>query len=73
VHDPLIRGLATNGKVKNAATRGPGFSWPGSAPQAGAFSGFQYLTVPLEVAEELADAAAAALAAFIPRKKRNDG
>jgi hypothetical protein len=47
VHDPLIRGLATNGKVKNAATRGPGFSWPGSAPQAGAFSGFQYLTVPL--------------------------
>jgi site-specific recombinase XerD len=26
-----------------------------------------------EVAEELADADAAALAAFIPRKKRNDG
>jgi hypothetical protein len=47
MHDPLIRRLASNGKVKSAATRGPGFSWPGSAPQAGAFSGFQYLTVPL--------------------------
>ena len=47
MHDPLIRGLASNGKVKIAATRGPGSSWPGSAPQAGAFSGFQYLTPPL--------------------------
>jgi hypothetical protein len=50
MHDPLIRGLASNGKVKNAATRGPGFPWPGSAPQAGAFSGLQYLTVPLHEA-----------------------
>src|ERR1017187_3699318 len=47
MHDPLIRSLASNGKVKSAATRGPGFSWPGSAPQAAVFSGFQYLTVPL--------------------------
>ena len=46
MHDPLIRRLASNGKVKSAATRGPGFSWPGSAPQAGAFSGFQYLAPP---------------------------
>jgi hypothetical protein len=46
MHDPLIRGLASNGKVKSAATRGPGFPWLGSAPQAGAFSGFQYLTPP---------------------------
>jgi hypothetical protein len=48
MNDPHIRGLASNGKVKSAATRGPGCSWPGSAPQAGVFSGFQYLTVPLE-------------------------
>ena len=33
LHDPLIRGLASNGKVKIAATRGPGSSWLGSAPQ----------------------------------------
>jgi hypothetical protein len=52
MHDPLIRGLASNGKVKIAATRGPGSSWPGSAPQAGAFSGFQYLTPPLGVSDE---------------------
>ena len=38
---------ASNGKVKSAATRGPGLPWPGPAPQAGAFSGFQYLTPPL--------------------------
>jgi hypothetical protein len=49
MHDPLIRRLASNGKVKSAATRGPGFSWPGSAPQAGVFSGFQYLTPPLHL------------------------
>jgi hypothetical protein len=47
MNDPLIRGLASNGKVKSAATRGPGVSWLGSAPRAGVFSGFQYLTVPL--------------------------
>jgi hypothetical protein len=34
------------GKVKSAATKGPGSSWLGSASQAGAFSGFQYLTPP---------------------------
>jgi hypothetical protein len=47
VHDPLTRGLASNGKVKGAATRGPGGSWPGSAAQVGVFSGFQYPTLPL--------------------------
>ena len=52
MHDPLIRRLASNGKVKSAATRGPGSSWPGSAPQAGVFSGFQYLTPPLAVYPE---------------------
>ena len=52
MHDPLIRRLASNGKVKSAATRGPGFSWPGSAPQAGAFSGFQYLTPPERASTE---------------------
>jgi hypothetical protein len=46
MNDPLIRGLASNEKVKSAATRGPGVSWPGSAPRAGVFSGFQYLTPP---------------------------
>ena len=51
MHDPLIRRLASNGKVKSAATRGPGFSWPGSAPQAGAFSGFQYLAPPETIRE----------------------
>ena len=50
MHDPLIRELASNGKVKSAATRGPGFPWPGSAPRAGAFSGLQYLTPPLALA-----------------------
>jgi hypothetical protein len=49
MHDPLIRRLASNGKVKSAATRGPGFSWPRSAPPAGVFSGFQYPTPPLQV------------------------
>lgn len=34
------------GKIKSAATRGAGGSWLGSAPQAGAFSGFQYRTPP---------------------------
>ena len=53
MHDPLIRGLASNGKVKIAATRGPGSSWLGSASQAGAFSGFQYLTVPLSRSRDL--------------------
>src|SRR5712691_5237953 len=47
LHDPVIRRLASNGKVKSAATRGPCLSCLGSAPQAGVFSGFQYLTVPL--------------------------
>jgi hypothetical protein len=47
LHDPLIRRACIQRKVKSAAMRGPGFSWPGSAPQAGVFSGFQYLTVPL--------------------------
>jgi hypothetical protein len=51
MHDPLIRRLASNGKVKSAATRGPGFSWPGSGPQAGVFSGFQYPTPPLTVGD----------------------
>jgi len=49
MHDPFIRGLASDGKVKSAATRGPRVSWPGFAPQAGVFSGFQYLTVPLRL------------------------
>lgn len=61
MHDPLIRRLASNGKVKSAATRGPGLSWPGSAPQAGAFSGFQYLTVPLVKFTRPADQRAAAV------------
>ena len=52
MHDPLIRRLASNGKVKSAATRGPGFSWPGSAPQAGAFSGFQYLAPPERLSDK---------------------
>ena len=43
-------GLASNGKVKSATTRGPGFSWPTSAAQAGVFSGFQYPTPPLRIA-----------------------
>ena len=38
-------------------------------PRTEAFRQFQYPTVPLhEVAEELADADAAALAAYIPRQ-----
>ncbi len=49
MHDPLIRGLASEGKVKSAATRGPGGSWPGFAPQIGVLSGFQYPTPPLAV------------------------
>jgi hypothetical protein len=53
MHDPLIRGLASNGKVKIAATRGPGSSWLGSAPQARVFSGFQYLTPPLRARQNL--------------------
>jgi hypothetical protein len=57
MHDPLIRGLASDGKVKSAATRGPGDPWPGPAPQAGVFSGFQYLTVPLHLTAEDARAA----------------
>ena len=44
-----LEGLASNGKVKSAATRGPGISWLGSVTQAGAFSGFQYLTPPEHV------------------------
>jgi hypothetical protein len=57
MNDPLIRGLASNGKVKSAATRGPGGSWLGSAPRVGVFSGFQYLTVPLHLTAEDARAA----------------
>jgi hypothetical protein len=56
LHDPLTRRLASNGKVKSAATSGPGFSWPGSAPQAGAFSGFLYPTPPLQTLAETAEA-----------------
>ena len=52
MHDSLIRRLASNGKAKSAATRGPGSSWPGSAPQAGVFSGFLYPTPPLAVYPE---------------------
>ncbi len=52
MHDPLIRGLASDGKVKSAATRGPGGSWPGFAPQIGVLSGFQYPTPPLAVYPE---------------------
>jgi hypothetical protein len=47
MHDLLIRGLASNGKVKSAATRGPGFSWLGSVAQVRVFRGFQYPTLPL--------------------------
>jgi hypothetical protein len=47
MHDSLIRGLASNGKAKIAATRGPGTPWLGFAPRAGVFSGFQYPTPPL--------------------------
>src|SRR6516162_8086385 len=39
--------LHLKGKVKSAATRGPGVSWLGSAPQVGVFSRFQYPTPPL--------------------------
>ena len=42
-------GLHQAGKVKSAATRGPGGSWLGSAPRAGVFSGFQYPTPPLKI------------------------
>jgi len=35
MHDPITRGLASDGKVNSSARRGPGSSWPGSAPQAG--------------------------------------
>ena len=52
MNDPLIRGVASNGKVKSAATRGPGGSWPGSAPRAGVFSGFQYLTPPERLSDK---------------------
>ena len=41
-------GLHLKGKVKSAATRGPGVSWLGSAPQARVFIGFQYPTPPLQ-------------------------
>jgi hypothetical protein len=47
MNDPRIRRVASEGKVKSAATKGPGGSCLGSAPRAGAFSWFQYLTVPL--------------------------
>ena len=70
MHDPLIRGLASNEKVKSAATRGPGFSWPGSAPQAGVLSGFQYLTVPLSVLPETAHRAAQATADMVMKAAR---
>jgi hypothetical protein len=52
MHDPLIRGPASEGKVKSAATRGPGVPWLGSVPQAGAFSGFQYLTPPERLSDK---------------------
>ncbi len=55
LHDPVIRRLASNGKVKSAATRGPCLSCIGSAPQAGVFSGFQYLTVPLHLFPDAED------------------
>ena len=58
------------GKVKGAATRGPGVSWLGSAPQARVFSGFQYLTPPLSVAVELALSAAEAVARLVLRAGR---
>jgi hypothetical protein len=48
MHDPLIRRLASDGKVKSAATRGAGVSWRGSVSQVRVFSGFQYPTLPLE-------------------------
>jgi hypothetical protein len=53
MHDSLIRRLASDGKVKSAATRGPAVSWLGSASQAGAFSGFQYLTPPERIANRV--------------------
>ena len=66
MHDSLIRRLASNGKVKIAATRGPGSSWLGSAPRAEAFRGFQYLTVPLKVPADVI----ATVAAFHARRAR---
>ena len=71
MHDPLIRELASNGKVKSAATRGPGFPWPGSAPRAGAFSGLQYLTPPLSVLPETAHRGAQATADMVLKAARN--
>jgi hypothetical protein len=56
MHDSLIRGLASNGKAKIAATRGPGTPWLGFAPRAGVFSGFQYPTPPLVGEERRRDA-----------------
>jgi hypothetical protein len=62
MNDPPIRGLASNEKVKSAATRGPGVSWPGSAPRAGVFSGFQYLTPPEHTLPDADETALDALA-----------
>ena len=61
MQDLLIRGLASNGKVKSAATRGPGFSWPRSTPRAWALRGFQYPIVPLHLVPEASGRARDAL------------
>ena len=45
-------GLHPTGKPKAQRRRGPGFPWLGSAPQAGAFGGLQYLSPPEAVYPE---------------------
>ena len=53
MHDSLIRGLASDGKVKSAATRGPGGAAEVRVPGA-VSGGFQYLTVPIHLVPEAA-------------------
>ncbi|MGH3169620.1 MAG: hypothetical protein ACRDN0_27545, partial [Trebonia sp.] len=48
----------------------PGVSWPGSAAQAGVFSGFQYPTLPLSVLPETAHRAAKATADMVMKAAR---
>ena len=61
-------GLHQTEKSKAQRRRGPGVSWPGSAPQTGGFSGFQYPTPPLITLKRKRDAVTKLSAHVIDRR-----
>jgi len=57
MHDPLMRGLASEGKSQKRSDEGTRGFVLGSAPQARVFSGFQYPTPPLHVSGDFMNTA----------------